>query len=31
MNIFLDFEKSIADLEGKIEELRQMGSADGVR
>ncbi|HEX3483482.1 MAG TPA: acetyl-CoA carboxylase carboxyltransferase subunit alpha [Micropepsaceae bacterium] len=30
MNIFLDFEKSIADLEGKIEELRQMGSADGV-
>jgi acetyl-CoA carboxylase carboxyl transferase subunit alpha len=30
MNVFLDFEKSIADLEGKIEELRQMGSTDGV-
>jgi acetyl-CoA carboxylase carboxyl transferase subunit alpha len=30
MNVFLDFEKPIADLEGKIEELRQMGSADGV-
>jgi len=33
MNVFLDFEKPIADLEGKIEELRQMGSehplADG--
>jgi len=26
MNVFLDFEKPIADLEGKIEELRQFGS-----
>lgn len=26
MNVFLDFEKPIADLEGKIEELRQLGS-----
>jgi acetyl-CoA carboxylase carboxyl transferase subunit alpha len=25
MNVFLDFEKPIADLEGKIEELRQFG------
>jgi acetyl-CoA carboxylase carboxyl transferase subunit alpha len=28
MNIFLDFEKPIADLEGRIEELRQLGSQD---
>src|SRR5690348_16917598 len=26
MNVFLDFEKPIADLEGKIEELRQIGT-----
>jgi acetyl-CoA carboxylase carboxyl transferase subunit alpha len=26
MNVFLEFEKPVADLEGKIEELRQMGS-----
>jgi acetyl-CoA carboxylase carboxyl transferase subunit alpha len=29
MNVFLDFEKQIADLEGKIEELRQFGTKDG--
>ena len=29
MNVFLDFEKQIADLEGKIEELRQFGAKDG--
>ena len=29
MNVFLDFEKPIADLEGKIEELRQKGTANG--
>jgi acetyl-CoA carboxylase carboxyl transferase subunit alpha len=29
MNVFLDFEKPIADLEGKIEELRQMASGKG--
>src|SRR5258705_12224957 len=28
MNVFLDFEKPIADLEGKIEELRQLGSKE---
>jgi len=28
MNIFLDFEKPIADIEGRIEELRQLGSQD---
>jgi acetyl-CoA carboxylase carboxyl transferase subunit alpha len=28
MNIFLDFEKAIADIEGRIEELRQLGSQD---
>jgi acetyl-CoA carboxylase carboxyl transferase subunit alpha len=31
MNVFLDFEKPIADLEGKIEELRQSGSKDGTK
>jgi acetyl-CoA carboxylase carboxyl transferase subunit alpha len=35
MNVFLDFEKPIADLEGKIEELRQLGNKepgkDGVK
>jgi len=29
MNIFLDFEKPVADLEGKIEELRQKASGNG--
>ena len=29
MNVFLDFEKPIADLEGKIEELRQKPSGNG--
>jgi acetyl-CoA carboxylase carboxyl transferase subunit alpha len=29
MNVFLEFEKQIADLEGKIEELRQFGAKDG--
>jgi len=29
MNVFLDFEKPIADLEGKIEELRQTPPANG--
>jgi acetyl-CoA carboxylase carboxyl transferase subunit alpha len=29
MNVFLEFEKQIADLEGKIEELRQFGTKDG--
>ena len=28
MKVFLDFEKQIADLEGKIEELRQFGSKE---
>jgi len=28
MNVFLDFEKPIADLEGKIEELRQFSARD---
>jgi len=28
MNVFLDFEKPIADFEGKIEELRQLGSKE---
>jgi acetyl-CoA carboxylase carboxyl transferase subunit alpha len=28
MNVFLEFEKPIADLEGKIEELRQLGSKE---
>jgi acetyl-CoA carboxylase carboxyl transferase subunit alpha len=28
MNVFLDFEKPIADLEGKIEELRQLGNKE---
>jgi acetyl-CoA carboxylase carboxyl transferase subunit alpha len=28
MNVFLEFEKQIADLEGKIEELRQFGTKD---
>jgi len=28
MKVFLEFEKQIADLEGKIEELRQFGSKD---
>jgi len=28
MNVFLEFEKPIADLEGKIEELRQLSSTD---
>jgi acetyl-CoA carboxylase carboxyl transferase subunit alpha len=31
MNVFLEFEKPIADLEGKIEELRQLGSHDGAK
>ena len=31
MNVFLDFEKPIADLEGKIEELRQLGTKDGAK
>jgi acetyl-CoA carboxylase carboxyl transferase subunit alpha len=31
MNVFLDFEKPIADLEGKIEELRQLGSKDNAK
>src|SRR6185312_989248 len=31
MNVFLDFEKPIADLEGKIEELRQLGLKDGAK
>jgi acetyl-CoA carboxylase carboxyl transferase subunit alpha len=31
MNIFLDFEKPIAELEGKIEELRQLGTKDGAK
>jgi acetyl-CoA carboxylase carboxyl transferase subunit alpha len=31
MNVFLDFEKPIADLEGKIEELRQLGAKDGAK
>jgi acetyl-CoA carboxylase carboxyl transferase subunit alpha len=31
MNVFLDFEKPIADLEGKIEELRQLGSKEGTK
>ena len=30
MRHFLDFEKPIAELEGKIEELRQMSEADGI-
>jgi acetyl-CoA carboxylase carboxyl transferase subunit alpha len=30
MHNFLDFEKPIAELEGKIEELRHLGDADGV-
>ena len=30
MRHYLDFEKPIAELEGKIEELRQMGEGDGV-
>jgi acetyl-CoA carboxylase carboxyl transferase subunit alpha len=30
MRHFLDFEKPIAELEGKIEELRQMSEADGL-
>jgi acetyl-CoA carboxylase carboxyl transferase subunit alpha len=30
MRHFLDFEKSIAELEGKIEELRRMSTADGL-
>jgi acetyl-CoA carboxylase carboxyl transferase subunit alpha len=29
MSVFLEFEKGIADLEGKIEELRQLASKDG--
>src|SRR5215467_8732878 len=29
MNVFLDFEKPIADLEGKIEALRQFNVKDG--
>ncbi len=29
MKVFLEFEKPIADLEGKIEELRQFGAKDG--
>jgi len=28
MNVFLDFERPIAELEGKIEDLRQLGSQD---
>jgi acetyl-CoA carboxylase carboxyl transferase subunit alpha len=28
MNVFLDFEKPIADLEGKVEELRQLAKQD---
>src|SRR4029079_3641190 len=28
MNLFLDFEKPLAELEGKIEELRQLGAKD---
>jgi hypothetical protein len=28
MNVFLDFEKPIADLEGKIRELRQLGAKE---
>ena len=28
MNVFLEFEQSIAELEGKIEDLRQLGSQD---
>jgi acetyl-CoA carboxylase carboxyl transferase subunit alpha len=31
MNVFLDFEKPIADLEGKIEELRQLGSKEDTK
>ena len=31
MNVFLDFEKPIADLEGKIEELRQLGNKEGAK
>jgi len=31
MHVFLDFEKPIADLEGKIEELRQLGSKEGAK
>jgi acetyl-CoA carboxylase carboxyl transferase subunit alpha len=30
MRHFLDFEKSIAELEGKIEELRRMSEPDGI-
>ena len=29
MNVFLEFERGIADLEGKIEELRQLTAKDG--
>ena len=28
MNVFLEFERPIAELEGKIEDLRQLGSQD---
>ena len=30
MRHFLDFEKPIAELEGKIEELRRMSEPDGI-
>ena len=30
MRHFLDFEKSIAELEGKIEELRRISEPDGI-